>query len=65
MSKAHRGSGIRDKVRSGRGTCPVCKRTGVKLLYTYEHKEKKLEICKICKTAIANNKKTEALNSLA
>lgn len=64
MSKAHRGSGIRDKVKCGRGTCPVCKRTGVKLLYTHEHNEKKLEICKICKAAIANNKKTEALNSL-
>ena len=65
MSKAHRGSGIRDKVRSGRGTCPVCKRTGVKLLYIHEHKEKKLEICKICKISIANDKRTEALNSIA
>ena len=36
MSKAHRGSGIRELLRSGRGTCPVCKRSGIKVLYEHE-----------------------------
>ena len=35
-----------------------------RLISFHEHNEKKLEICKICRAAIANNKKTEVLNSL-
>jgi hypothetical protein len=65
MSKAHRGKGIIEKVNRGRGTCPVCKRTGIKLLYTHEHNGKTLEICKICRASIAHGKRQEALNSLA
>ena len=65
MSKAHRGKGIIEKVNRGRGTCPVCKRTGIKLLYTYEHNGKTLEICKICRASIPHGKRQEALNSLA
>ena len=60
MSKAHRGKGIYDKIKRGRGTCPVCKRTGVKLMYTHESEGKSLEICKICRATIANGKKKEA-----
>jgi hypothetical protein len=65
MSKAHRGKGIYDKVKRGRGTCPICKRTGIKILHSYEHNGKTLEICKICHASIANGKKQEALNSLS
>ena len=65
MSKANRGKGIYDKTSRGRGTCPVCKRTRVKLLYTHEVNGKKLEICKVCKAAIANGKKQEILSTLA
>ncbi len=61
MSKAHRGTGIRDQVRSGRGTCPVCKRSGIKLLYEVEAGEKKVMICKQCKTALSHGKHKEAL----
>jgi len=43
----------------------VCKRTGVKILYTHEHEGKSLQICKICRAAIGNGKKTRELGSLA
>ena len=66
MSKNHRGSGLYEKIRRGRGTCPVCRRTGVKLLYSHEVEGKKsIEICKICRAAIAHGKKTDALKSLS
>ena len=62
MSKAHRGFGVRELVKSGRGECPVCKRTGIKVLYEYEKDEKKYMICKQCKVAVTRIKKavTEA-----
>lgn len=56
MSKAHRGKGIADLVAGGRGSCPVCKRSGVKLLYETEIEGKKTKICKICKATTANKK---------
>ena len=36
MSKAHRGTGIRELANHGRGTCPVCKREAIKCLYEVE-----------------------------
>ena len=56
MSKAHRGKGLRDNFNRGRGTCPVCKKTGVKVIYEHEIDGAKQNICKICKAAIANKK---------
>ncbi len=64
MSKAHRGSGIKELVNKGRGTCPVCKRSGIKTVYEHEAEGKKLKICKTCKAAIAHGKKKEVLASL-
>jgi CRISPR/Cas system-associated protein Cas10 (large subunit of type III CRISPR-Cas system) len=64
MSKAHRGSGVRELVKSGRGTCPVCKRSGIKTVYEYESDGKKIKICKTCKASIANGKMKEALAAL-
>jgi ribosomal protein L37AE/L43A len=58
MSKAHRGKGIRDQVAHGRGDCPVCKRSGVKVLYEHEANGAKIKICKVCKATIKNGKKT-------
>jgi hypothetical protein len=58
MSKAHRGKGIRNKPRSGRGTCPLCKRTGVKVIYEREINKEKITICKICNAS--QNKKLQA-----
>ena len=58
MSKAHRGKGIRDQFRHGRGECPVCSRKNVKILYEQEAGEKKVKICKTCKAAIKSGKKS-------
>ncbi|MDR2313030.1 MAG: hypothetical protein LBE02_00680 [Spirochaetaceae bacterium] len=60
MSKAHRGKGLRDTASRGRGTCPVCKRTGVKVLYELEAEGVKYKVCKTCKAAVAHGKKTLA-----
>ncbi|MDR1251999.1 MAG: hypothetical protein LBK62_07505 [Treponema sp.] len=57
MSKAHRGKGIRDQYARGRGTCPICNRRNVKILYEQEAGEVKLKICKTCKAAIKHGKK--------
>lgn len=64
MSKAHRGSGIRELQNSGRGKCPVCKRTGIKVLYELEINEKKFSVCKQCKAAIAKGKRQEEVAAI-
>ena len=56
MSKAHRGKGLIETVAHGRGTCPICKRDGVKVLYEQEIEGKKTKICKVCKATLANKK---------
>ncbi|MCX7654990.1 MAG: hypothetical protein N2Z76_00480 [Treponemataceae bacterium] len=56
MSKAHRGKGIRELPSHGRGTCPVCKREAVKVLYEQEVKGEKVKICKVCKAALKHGK---------
>ena len=68
MAKTHRGKGIRHlyidpngtvhdgEYNNGRGTCPVCKRTGVKILYTREIEGKETKVCKRCNTAIGRGK---------
>jgi len=58
MSKAHRGKGIRDQFAHGRGECPVCKRSSVKILYEVDGGDKKLKICKTCRAAVKNGKKS-------
>ena len=65
MSKAHRGAGIRELAGNGRGTCPVCRRSGIKVLYEHEVNEKKIAICKQCKSAIAHGKKQEELAAIS
>jgi len=58
MSKTNRGSGLRDQVRSGRGKCPQCGRTGIKVVYEVEKDGAKLNICKQCKATLANQKES-------
>jgi RNA polymerase subunit RPABC4/transcription elongation factor Spt4 len=58
MSKAHRGKGLRELVSRGRGTCPICKRENVKILYELDAGENKIKVCKTCKAAVAHGKKT-------
>ena len=57
MSKAHRGAGLRTQTASGRGVCPLCKRTGIKTVHEIAAGEKKIMICKQCKAALASGKK--------
>ncbi len=54
MSKAHRGSGIRKEPYHGRGTCPVCKKERVKILWDQEIDGQKTKICKKCKAVFKN-----------
>jgi ferredoxin len=58
MAKPHRGKGIRELFAHGRGECPVCKRNNVKVLYEIEAGEQKFKICKTCRAAIKNGKKS-------
>ena len=62
MSKAHRGKGIRAEQNRGRGVCPVCNKTGIKVLYEQEINGAKSMLCKICS---ANLKNTQAAESSA
>lgn len=58
MAKAHRGKGIRELPSRGRGECPVCKKTNIKVLYEQTSGEAKVKVCKICKAAIKNGTKS-------
>jgi len=58
MSKAHRGKGIRELFARGRGVCPVCGATGIKLMYEQESGSQKIKVCKFCKAAIKHGKKS-------
>ncbi|MDR0474669.1 MAG: hypothetical protein LBH43_13485 [Treponema sp.] len=60
MAKPHRGKSLREMVSHGRGECPVCKRTSVKILYDHEAEGQKLKICKICKATLKHGKKSVA-----
>lgn len=60
MSKAHRGKGIRAEQNRGRGVCPVCNKTGIKVLYEQEINGAKSMICKICRANIKNKKAAES-----
>ena len=61
MSKAHRGKGLYERISKGRGTCPVCGRTGIKIIHSIERDGKAIEVCKICKANAKNqSKKVEA-----
>ncbi len=64
MSKAHRGFGIRELKNNGRGDCPLCKRTGIKVVYEQELNEKKVMICKQCRAALSHGKMQEAVAAL-
>ena len=47
MPKPKRGRLIK-KTEGWRGSCPVCNRTGVKLLWAKSDSDNKLKTCKIC-----------------
>lgn len=60
MSKNHRGAGIRSLEGHGRGVCPVCHRTGVKVLYEVDVDGKKVKVCKVCNAVMKNKARKEA-----
>jgi len=62
MSKPHRGRSIRELYARGRGECPVCKRTNIKVLYEQEAEGQKFKICKTCKAALKNGTKKLSVN---
>lgn len=58
MGKTHRGRPLREETPNAhRGTCPVTKRSGVKLLYEAEIDGKKMMVSKAGKATLANAKK--------
>ncbi len=60
MSKAHRGTGIRNEVNHGRGKCGICGKEQIKVLYEADVDGNKVKICKFCKAAMKNKAKVEA-----
>jgi len=47
-TKTKRGNAIKSTEGGWRGTCPVCKRTGVKLMWTKVDGENTQRVCKHC-----------------
>lgn len=56
MGKTHRGKGLKDQVNHGRGVCPVCKRTAVKVVFEAQIKDKTVKVCKTCKATLSHVK---------
>ena len=56
MGKTHRGKGIKALVNHGRDTCPLCKRTAIKVVFEVTVKEKTIKVCKTCKAALSHGK---------
>ena len=54
MSKNHRGSGIRSLPKHGRGTCAICGKTDIKVLYEKEINGQNVIICKFCNAHLKN-----------
>ena len=60
MSKAHRGTGVRNEPNHGRGTCPRCGKEQIKTLYATEIDGQKVKICKYCNAALKNKARADA-----
>jgi ribosome-binding protein aMBF1 (putative translation factor) len=59
MSKNHHGSGIRSLPKHGRGTCAICGKTDIKVLWEKEINGATVNICKICNAALKNKARAE------
>ena len=53
MAKNHRGKGLKNLPNHGRGECPECHRTGVKLLYKVKVGEQTKKKKKNCRQSAA------------
>lgn len=60
MSKNHRGSGIRSLPAHGRGTCAICGKTNIKVLYEKEVNGQTVNVCKYCNANLKNKAKAAA-----
>ncbi len=50
MAKTNRGRNLRNSKEWNRGRCPVCDRTGIKLLYTNtDENNEEIKVCKQCR----------------
>ncbi|HOH60358.1 MAG: hypothetical protein KBB33_00415 [Candidatus Cloacimonetes bacterium] len=49
MPKTNRGKEVKKMPNAGRGECPVCHRTGVKVIYEVKAGDKSIKVCKTCK----------------
>ena len=58
MAKNHRGTGIR--TLPAHGTGPLCKSTGIKVVYEKEVDGQTLNICKFCVAALKNKARNAA-----
>jgi hypothetical protein len=65
MGKTHRGKGLKDQVSQGRGTCPICKRTAVKVVFEAQVKDKTIKVCKTCKASIAHGKMQKEVEAVS
>ena len=60
MSKSNRGKGLVNVPGRGRGTCPVCGRTAIKVLYDAKKGEQTLKVCKRCRNRDLENLELKA-----
>ena len=60
MSKNHRGSGIRSLPSHGRGTCAICGKTDIKVLWEKEINGQTANVCKFCNAKLKNEARVEA-----
>jgi len=54
MSKNNRGKGLKNVPNHGRGECPVCKKTGIKVIFESKIDENTVKVCKTCQKTISN-----------
>lgn len=65
MAKNHRGTGIRSLPAHGRGTCGICKKEDIKVVYETTINDANVKICKFCNAALKNKAKVEARKAKA
>ncbi len=54
MAKNYRGKGLKNVPARGRGTCPICKRTAIKVIYETKVDEATVKTCKECFKTVQN-----------
>lgn len=65
MAKTNRGKALRHLPSNARGTCPICKRTRVKLLYDFTlADENTIKVCKNCKDKDAQEVAIKSIEEL-